>query len=67
VSQTVICRLAQPCKDFFNLKEAAAYLGVSVWSIRGLIEKKLLVARRIGKYFVVRREDLAQAWQKAEA
>jgi excisionase family DNA binding protein len=54
-----------PCKDFMNLKEAAAYFGVSVWSIRGLIAKGFIKAKRIGKYDVVRRVDLTEYWQKA--
>jgi excisionase family DNA binding protein len=48
-----------------NLKEAAAYFGVSVWSIRGLIARGFIKAKRIGKYDVVRRVDLAEYWQKA--
>ncbi len=56
-----------PCKDFMNLKEAAAYFGVSVWSIRGLIAKGFITAKRIGKYDVVRRADLANYWEKAAA
>jgi excisionase family DNA binding protein len=56
-----------PCKDFMNLKEAATYLGVTLWTIRGLINKKLLVAKLIGKYFVVRRVDLDAVWEQTEA
>jgi Helix-turn-helix domain len=56
-----------PCKDFMNLKEAAAYFGVSIWSIRGLIAKGFIAAKRIGKYDVVRRADLVEHWQKAVA
>jgi len=56
-----------PCKDFMNLKEAAAYYGVSVWSIRGLIAKGFIKAKRIGKYDVVRRADLGEHWEKAAA
>ena len=59
--------LPVPCKDFMNLKEAAAYFGVSVWSIRGLIAKGFITAKRIGKYDVVRRADLADYWEKAAA
>jgi len=56
-----------PCKDFMNLKEAAAYYGVSVWSVRGLIAKGFIKAKRIGKYDVVRRADLAEYWEKVAA
>jgi excisionase family DNA binding protein len=56
-----------PCKDFMNVKEAAVYFGVSVWSIRGLIAKGFIKAKRIGKYDVVRRIDLAEYWEKAAA
>jgi len=48
-----------------SVKEAAAYFGVSVWSIRGLIVKGFIKAKRIGKYDVVRRADLAEYWEKA--
>jgi len=54
-----------PCKDFMNLKEAAAYYGVKVSTIRGLIAKGFIKAKRIGKYDVVRRTDLAEYWEKA--
>ncbi len=54
-----------PCKDFMNLKEAARYFGVSIWSVRGLIAKGFIKAKRIGKYDVVRRMDLAEYWEKA--
>jgi excisionase family DNA binding protein len=54
-----------PGKDFMNLKEAAAYFGVSVWSVRGLIAKGFITAKRIGKYDVVSRAELAEYWQKA--
>jgi excisionase family DNA binding protein len=54
-----------PCKDFMNLKEAAAYFGVSVWSVLGLVAKGFIKAKRIGKYDVVRRTDLAEYWEKA--
>jgi excisionase family DNA binding protein len=48
-----------------NLKEAAGYFGVKVWTIRGLIAKGFIKAKRIGKYDVVRRMDLAEYWEKA--
>jgi excisionase family DNA binding protein len=48
-----------------NLKEAAVYFGVSIWSIRGLIARGFIKAKRIGKYDVVRRVDLAEYWEKA--
>jgi len=46
-------------------KEAAAYLGVSIRSIRGLIAKDFIRAKRIGKYDVVRREELSGYWERA--
>ena len=54
-----------PCKDFMNLKEAAAYFGVSVWSIRGLIAKGFIGAKRMRKYDIVRREELSEYWERA--
>ena len=52
-------------RAFMNLKQAADYLGVKLWTIRGLIAKGLLVPKRIGKYFVVRRVDLDAIWRDA--
>jgi excisionase family DNA binding protein len=51
--------------EYLNLKQAAEFFGVSIWTIRGLIESKRLVAKRIGKYFVVRRVDIDACWEKA--
>ena len=50
---------SSPFKDFMNLKEAAAHFGVSARSMRGLIAKGFITAKRIGKYDLVRRADLA--------
>jgi excisionase family DNA binding protein len=45
--------------EYMTLKRAAEYLGVpSVWTIRGLIEKQAIVAKRVGKYDLVRHADL---------
>jgi len=51
-------------QGFHELEKAAAYFGVSAWSIRGLIAKGFVKAKRIGKYDVVRRAD---HWRKAAA
>lgn len=56
-----------PPRAFMNLKQAADYLGVKLWTIRGLIAKGLLVPKKIGKYFVVRRADLDAVWRDADA
>jgi excisionase family DNA binding protein len=65
VTVPVVSASPAPCKDFMNLKEAAVYFGVSIWSIRGLIARGFIKAKRIGKYDVVRRVDLAEYWEKA--
>ncbi|PYT51048.1 MAG: hypothetical protein DMG44_03905 [Acidobacteria bacterium] len=67
ITVPVVSAPPTPCKDFMNLKEAAVYFGVSVWSVRGLIAKGFITAKRIGKYDVVRRADLAAYWEKAAA
>jgi excisionase family DNA binding protein len=61
----VVPAVPAPCKDFMNLKEAAAYFGVSIWSVRGLIASGFIRAKRIGKYDIVSRAELAEYWQKA--
>lgn len=54
-------------RTYMNLKQAADYLGVKLWTIRGLISKGLLVAKPVGKYFIVRRVDLDAVWRDATA
>jgi excisionase family DNA binding protein len=52
--------------EYMNLKRASEYLGVGVWTIRRLIDRKLLTAKRVGKYFIVRRFDIDDFWQNLE-
>jgi excisionase family DNA binding protein len=52
--------------EYLNLRQAAQYLGVKLWTIRRLIAKRFLIAKRVGKYFIVRRVDLDAYWQNAE-
>jgi len=64
-----------PCKDFMNLEEAAAFFGVSYWTIYALVNPRksktgksplpLIKAKRIGKYDIVRRADLVKYWEAA--
>jgi excisionase family DNA binding protein len=41
-----------------TIKAAAAYLSVAVWAIRELVWSKELRAIRIGRRFVISRDDL---------
>jgi len=51
-----------------NIQQAALYLGVTTWTIRRLIDNKELSCAKIGKRFIVKREDLDNIWEKkAEA
>jgi excisionase family DNA binding protein len=49
---------------FLNIEQASAYLGVTTWTIRRLIENKELACAKIGKRFIVKREDLDMVWEK---
>jgi len=53
---------------FLNIEQAALYFGVTTWTIRRLIDNKELACAKIGKRFIVKREDLDNIWEKkAEA
>ena len=46
-----------PAQISFSVKQTAVLLGLSVWQTRMEIWKGRLKARRVGKAFIVRRED----------
>jgi excisionase family DNA binding protein len=51
-----------------NIEQASVYLSVTTWTIRRLIDNKELSCAKIGKRFIVKREDLDNIWEKkAEA
>jgi excisionase family DNA binding protein len=50
-----------------HFEQAASYFGVTTWTIRRLIENKELACAKIGKPFIVKREDLATVWEKKAA
>jgi excisionase family DNA binding protein len=53
---------------FLNIQQAASYFGVTTWTIRRLIENKELACAKIGKRFIIKREDLDEdldnVWEK---
>jgi excisionase family DNA binding protein len=54
--------------QYLNIEQASAYLSVTTWTIRRLIDNKELSCAKIGKRFIVKREDLDSIWEKkAEA
>ena len=54
--------------QYLNIEQASAYLSVTTWTIRRLIDNKELSCAKIGKRFIVKREDLDNIWEKkAEA
>jgi excisionase family DNA binding protein len=48
---------------FLNVEQAAGYFGVTTWTIRRLISTGKLVAKQIGKRFIVKRSDLDVLWE----
>jgi len=46
-----------------RVKTAAQYFDVTVWTIRHLIKKRFVPAKKIGKYLVIRRADLDEYWR----
>ena len=54
--------------QYLNIEQASFYLSVTTWTIRRLIDNKELSCAKIGKRFIVKREDLDNIWEKkAEA
>ena len=62
----IVTQSAQVDREFMRIKTAADYFDVTVWTIRGLIEKRLIAAKKIGKYLVIRRSDLEGYWDKSK-
>jgi excisionase family DNA binding protein len=50
--------------QYLNIEQASAYLGVTTWTIRRLIENKELACAKIGKRFIVKREELDKIWER---
>ena len=50
--------------QYLNIEQASAYLSVTTWTIRRLIDNKELSCAKIGKRFIVKREDLDNIWEK---
>jgi excisionase family DNA binding protein len=53
--------------EYLDVRQAALYMSVTVWTIRRLIADKKIVAKQVGKRFLVKRTDLDMFWQQAEA
>jgi excisionase family DNA binding protein len=49
--------------QYLNIEQASAYLCVSTWTIRRLIDNEELSCAKIGKRFIVKREDLDMVWE----
>jgi excisionase family DNA binding protein len=52
--------------QYLNIEQASAYLSVTTWTIRRLIDNKELSCAKIGKRFIVKREDLDNIWEKRQ-
>jgi excisionase family DNA binding protein len=48
---------------YLNVQQAAAYAGVTVWTIRGLIASGELKAAKLGKRFTVDKNRIDELWQ----
>ena len=60
--------LAPITPQYLNIEQASAYLSVTTWTIRRLIDNNELSCAKIGKRFIVKKEDLDNIWEKkAEA
>jgi excisionase family DNA binding protein len=48
---------------YLNVQQAAAYAGITVWTIRGLIASGELKAAKLGKRFTVDKNQIDELWQ----
>jgi excisionase family DNA binding protein len=48
---------------YLNVQQAAAYAGVTVWTIRGLIASGELKAAKLGKRFTVDKNQIDELWR----
>ncbi len=53
--------------EYLDVRQAALYMAVTVWTIRGLLKTGKIRAKKIGKRFIIKRTDLDACWQQAEA
>jgi excisionase family DNA binding protein len=54
---------ATAAPGYMNVREAATYLSIAVFTIRELIADGKLRHVKLGKRFIVKREDLDQLWE----
>jgi excisionase family DNA binding protein len=50
--------------QYLNIEQASAYLSVTTWTIRRLIDNKELSCAKIGQRFIVKREELDKIWER---
>jgi len=48
---------------YLNVQQAAAYTGVTVWTIRGLIASGELKAAKLGKRFTLDKNQIDELWR----
>jgi excisionase family DNA binding protein len=53
--------------QYLNIEQASAYLSITTWTIRRLIDNKELSCAKIGKRFIVKREERDKVWEKKAA
>ena len=56
--------LAPITPSYLNIEQASVYLSVTTWTIRRLIDNKELSCAKIGKRFIVKREELDKIWER---
>ncbi len=53
--------------EYLDIRQAAIYMSVTVWTIRRLLKAGKIHAKKVGKRFTIKRTDLDVYWQQAEA
>jgi excisionase family DNA binding protein len=48
---------------YLNVQQAATYVGVTVWTMRGLITSGELKAAKLGKRFTVDKSQIDELWR----
>jgi hypothetical protein len=55
-----------PSTELLNLPAAGAFLGLSIWQIRGLISSRQIPVVKVGRAFYLRRSTLVRWAERAE-
>ena len=67
VAPSVVTPVLSFAPEYLDVRQAAHYMSVTTWTIRGLLKAGKIQAKKLGKRFIIKRTDLDVFWQQVEA